>query len=175
MKLEKFIEQNHGLFISEEPGQGHIERFSAKMDAYRFPGKHERTMNFLKIAALVVFIFLSTAVFFKEFGLFQAGDIYVVNPGDSELEDAERYYSGLLDNYYNVISHLSFSNNEHEKKTVLSELQEMDRQVVLMRNDLRQDPGNEIIINAIINHYRIQLELMDNIITQVGKSDNSIL
>jgi hypothetical protein len=51
----------------------------------------------------------------------------------------------------------------------------MERQVVVMKNDLRQDPGNEIIINAIINHYRIQLELMDNIITQVEKSDNSIL
>jgi hypothetical protein len=36
-----------------------------------------------------------------------------------------------------------------------------------MKEDLRKDPENEIIINAIISHYQIKLELMDEIITRI--------
>jgi len=176
MKLHKFIKQNFEDLSSEEPLAGHFDRFNGRMDRFYAKRRHEFRMNLLKIAALAVFVFLATTVFVNEYRSFKAQADLINNDNENnELAEAELYYSDLLSDYYNRISHLNFSYDEQEKDQVLKELKEMDQQVEVMKNDLRENPDNEIIISAIISHYQIQLELMDNIIAHVEKTDNSLL
>lgn len=177
MKLDDLIRNNLESFNESEPPEGHFSRFESKMRSSRITGLRGFRANFLKVAAVVVFIFLATAVFVREIRMFQtaAGAGYVSSTGETELEEAERYYSGLVNDYYSRLSNLDFSGNEQEKNLIMKELIEMDRNVELMKTDLRNSPENEIIINAIISHYQIKLELMDDIITRIEKTGNSIL
>jgi len=173
MKLDKFIEQNMEGFSSSEPPPGHIERFGSRIDRFYSLRRREFRMNFVRIAAFVVFIFLVTSLFISQYRSFKNQEVQVII--NDELVEAEKYYAGMLDEYYVRISDLRFYHNEKEKRQVLKELHEMDLQVELMKSDLRNNPDNEIIINAIISHYQIKMELMDNIIARVEKTDNSLL
>jgi len=176
MKLDKLIQDNPEIFSYGEPPEGHFARFEARMKRTRQSMAKEFRIYLLKIAALVVFIFLATALFIREVRLFQASGAEILSAaGETELEQAEKYYSGLMDDYYGRINQLEFLEDENEKKLLIRELREMDNNVEVMKEDLRKDPENEIIINAIISHYQIKLELMDEIITRIENTGISLL
>lgn len=176
MKLDKLIQDNIESISYGEPPEGHFERFEARMQRTRHSMAKEFRISVLKIAALVVFIFLATALFVREVRLFQSSGAEILSAaGETELEQAEKYYSGLMDDYYGRINQLEFSDDENEKRLLIRELREMDNNVEVMKDDLRNDPDNEIIINAIIGHYQIKLELMDEIITRIENTGNSLL
>jgi hypothetical protein len=81
----------------------------------------------LKIAALVVFIFLATALFIREVRLFQASGAEILSAaGETELEQAEKLLFGLMDDYYGRINQLEFLEDENEKKLLIRELREME-------------------------------------------------
>lgn len=172
--FDQFIKQNHAGFNDAEPAAGHFERFGRKLDGLAAKRNRQVGMMFLRVAALVVFVFLISLLFFREYKAWDKRTSDTQNLSyNTELYEAERYYTDLLSIYYDKIEKLKFKNSPSEKKQVLRDLHEMDKQVVMMKEDLRQYPENELIMNAIISYYQIKIELMDNIITQV-QSNNSL-
>ncbi|MBN1159315.1 MAG: hypothetical protein JXA61_08025 [Bacteroidales bacterium] len=166
--IDQFIRQHLADFNDAEAREGHFERFTGKLDDLDAKRKRQFGMLLLRIAALVVFVFLVSLLFFREYrtwGKNTPDDKVIAN--NMEFYEAEQYYTDLLSEYYEKIEGLKFQDNKGEKKQVLRDLQEMDRQVEVMKDDLRQNPSNELIVNAIINFYQIKIELMDNIIAQV--------
>lgn len=166
--IDQFIKQNLDGFNDADPPAGHFERFVMKLDDQAKNRNRELRMMLLRVAALVVFVLMVSILLFREYRTWD------VNTSDSqmisynpELYEAERYYSRLLFAYYEEIEKLEFQNNAREKRQVLRDLQDMDKQVELMKEDLRQYPEHELIMNAIVNFYQIKIELMNNIIAQV--------
>ncbi len=166
--IDQFIQQNLAGFNDAEPAAGHFERFSRKLDGLAAKRKRQVGLMFLRVAAMVVFVFLVSMLFFREYKAWdeRTSDTQYISY-NTELYEAEKYYTDLLSIYYEKIENLKFKNNPGEKKQVLRDLQEMDKQVVMMKEDLRQYPENELVMNAIINYYQIKIELMDDIIAQV--------
>lgn len=166
--LDQFIRNNLDRFNEYEPAVGHGDRFSGKLDAREAMERRTYRLMLLRIAALVVFVFLLSFVFFREYRLWtESGRLDSVTGLNTEVMEAESYYSEQMQQYYEQIEELQFLNNNTEKKQVLRELQEMDQQVEIMKEDLQQYPDNELIINAIMNFYQIKIELMNDIISRV--------
>jgi hypothetical protein len=130
----------------------------------------------LRIAAIVILGTVITYGAIREFSQFNRNLGYLISSNEyPELKEAELYYNNQLDVYYSKLENLRFDNDKIQKQLILDELSDMDRQVLTMKRDLRQNPDDERILHAIINCYQVKLELMDMIITRTQESINTIL
>jgi len=50
---------------------------------------------------------------------------------------------------------------------ILKELKEMDEVLHSLSEELKNDPNNDRLINAMIQHYQVKLEIMNAIIAQL--------
>jgi hypothetical protein len=174
--IDDYIRLNPELFDTEEPDPGHVDRFRNRIHTMILVKRRRTRFILLSAAAILIFGLLLSYAAIREFGLIEmrlnslAGDF-----PNSELNEAEQYYSGQLSIYYNKIQQLRFNNDQAEKNQVLAELSAMDAQVQALKHDLKQNPDDERIVHAIINFYQVKIELMDVIIAHADKTNNSIL
>ena len=174
--LDDYIRGHLDQFNSLEPQDDHYDRFADKLERLNASRRTGPWITLLKIAAVLVigFVLLYTAI--REFRSFTNDSRN--SPAalsDPELNEAVEFYATQLDVSYNKIKNLRFNDDQNEKKQVLHELTEMDRQVQAMEQDLKQNPDDERVVHAIINFYQIKIELMDVIIARAQQSSNSIL
>ena len=173
--LDQFIRNNLDRIEQYEPPDGHAGRFAVKLDAREAAGRRAYRIMMMRIAAIVVFVSFLSLVFFREYQLWrESGQEASMIVSNTEVLEAERYYSEQMQRYYRQIEELPFQNNTTEKRQVLRELQEMDEQVEIMKEDLKQYPDNELIINAIMSFYQIKIELMNDIIARVQNLNQSL-
>jgi hypothetical protein len=174
--LDEHIRSNLEQFDSEEPLSGHFERFSAKLMQNPRVKSLDIWSVVARIAAVILLGVIISYAAIHEFGLLQRRpnnvNAVISNP---EFIETEQFFTSQLNMYYNRIENLGFNNNLTEKKIVLNELTEMDKQVQAMKRDLQQNPDDERIEHAIINFYRLKIEIMDMIITRTQNTSNSIL
>jgi hypothetical protein len=176
MKLiDDYIAGNLHQFDKEEPLQGHFDRFDAKLTQL---GKKKSSAGIalLRIAASILLGLMISYAAIREFNFpNRNAKNFVSATTYPELNETEKFYSSQLVVYYSKIQNMRFNNDQTEKKQVMKELSEMDQQVQAMKQDLRQNPDDERIVNAIINFYQVKIELMDMIITRTQQSNNTIL
>jgi hypothetical protein len=173
--LDDYITENLNQFDKEEPLQGHFDRFDAKLSLLE-KKKSSAGITILRIAAAVILGLVISYAAIREYNFLDwNAKNFVSATTYPELNEAEKYYSSQLIVYYSKIQDLRFNNDQTEKKQVMKELSEMDQQVQAMKRDLRQNPDDERIVNAIINFYQVKIELMDMIITRTQQSNNTIL
>jgi hypothetical protein len=172
--LDEFIKMNLDHFNDEEPLQGHFERFDKRLENPVFRNSDPyRIWMITKIAAAVLLAFVISYSIFHRTGYIRGNlDRWIVSNNYPELREAEAFYTYQFDNYYSQIKKLGFNDDQNQKKQVLRELSEMDRQVQIMKQDLIQNPDDERVMHAIINSYQVKLEIMDMIIarTQISST-----
>jgi hypothetical protein len=82
--------------------------------------------------------------------------------------NADIYYSSQVNARYEQIRDFHFTDAE-EKAVLLDELKELDAYHQQLMKDLETNPGDGRVINALIRHYQIKLEVMDQIIQQLNQ------
>ncbi len=170
--LNDFIRNNIESFNTEEPPDGHFERFYKKL---KRSDKHSRLFiinTWAKVAAVLVLGLFLSALLFAGYKLYKAN---FANDSclNAELCEAEDFYSKQIDYYYKKIENLP--NDPKMREGILKELQEMDSQVEDLKSDLKQNPYDERIIQSIINFYQEKINLMDLIILRTNISEKQVL
>ena len=174
--IDDFIKQHGGMFDNEEPGAGHEERFSARLNKIHSTRRPEIKILFIRVAAVLVFGMVISYFAVKEYRLINRQiDTITLDKPNRELNEAEKFYTMQLNIYYNKIQQLGFNNDKAEKRKVLQELSAMDKQVQAMKYDLKQNPDDERVMSAIINFYQVKIEMMDVIIARAQKTTPTIL
>jgi len=64
-------------------------------------------------------------------------------------------------------------NNPEQKEMLLSEIKSMDSTYVSLQKELKANPNDERIINAMIEHYQTKLEVMTYIVNQLKTIRNA--
>jgi hypothetical protein len=174
--LDDYIRKNLDRFDSDEPLQGHFDRFSDKLDRTGSRTR-DRSIGFiiLRIAAILILASIITFGAIREFKIFTWQSEQLSAAEYPELIEAEKFYTNQLDQYYSKLQSLKFNNDKVQKKQILDELSDMDHQVKTMKRDLIQNPDDERIVHAIINFYQTKLEIMDMIITRTQEYSSTIL
>lgn len=162
-KLERYMKENRLLFDSDAPAQGHEERFLQKLQ--RKPAGGVNIRHVLQVAASVAVILASAFVLIRQN---QSGDRRAETGITQEMKEADIYFASEVDARYDRIREFSFENSE-EKAVLLDELKELDAHHQQLMTDLKANPDDERIINALIRHYQIKLEVMDQIIDQLNQ------
>ena len=166
--LENIISENKDFFNDAEPLDGHFGRFEEKLE--KEFGKRKK-LNFRivwQVAAAVAFIFLTInqAIIFFAPKENQNINLASVSP---EYGEIEMYYvsainSGLLN--WNALQNEGILTAE-EKSMLDEELKEFDLTFKNLQEELKANPDDERVINAMIEFYQSKLNVITIIIENI--------
>jgi len=165
--LEKHIKEQRQLLDSDLPREGHEERFLQKLgrDAVVMPVRRFNFRHGLQIAASIAIILTSAIVLVKQN---KSGEKMAQQEVPAAVMEADMYYASQVNARYDVIQGFDFENSE-EKAVLLDELKDLETYHQQLMNDLESNPDNDLVISALIRHYQIKLEVMDQIIIQLNQ------
>ncbi len=166
--LEKIINENRSVFDSSEPDEGHFERFEQKLNQ-RHKGKSQTfTLGYMLKAAVVALLVVLSGlwVYDKTFSPPAIKDGIALREISPEYNEVEMYYTRLVNQKYNEINEFSFIDTA-QKEMLMHELNEMDSIYENLKKDLRLNPNDDRVINAMIQHYQLKVEVMNQILGQL--------
>lgn len=186
--MKQFIEQNRNLFDTSEPMDGHFDRFLQKLEAdQRRTISHSRS-QMLKIAAVAVVAVIIGAVVagtgvhqsvkLIESGMANAENStpmelverttrYVKAKVEPEYSETQKYYITLVDSRLDEIR-TDNTVGEKQKAELLKAMSEMDELFVNLQKELKANPDNAVLIDAMINHYQTKIEVLNKIISNLN-------
>ena len=165
--LEKHIKEKRLLIDSDSPRDGHEERFLQKLgrDADSVPVRKLNFRHGLQIAASIAIILTSAIVLIKQN---KSGEKMADQEVPAAMIEANLYFASQVNARYDQIKEFDFENSE-EKAVLLDELKDLETYHQQLMQDLKTNPDNDQVINALIRHYQIKLEVMDQIIIQLNQ------
>ncbi|OFX23792.1 MAG: hypothetical protein A2041_12515 [Bacteroidetes bacterium GWA2_31_9b] len=169
-KIDHIIQENRSVFDSQEPREGHFERFEQKLNMLQ-KRKARFTLSFiLKAAAVTLLVTLSGLYVYEQIipqkEISNGIALHQISP---EYNEVEIYYSTLVSQKYHEINSLEFSDST-QKAILITELNQMDSIYENLKNDLKINPTDERVINAMIQHYQLKVEVMNQILNQLHQA-----
>ncbi|MCK5135051.1 MAG: hypothetical protein KAR19_04625 [Bacteroidales bacterium] len=160
--LEKHIKEQRLLFDTDKPRDGHEERFMQKLDWQ--PVRRINFRHVLQVAASVAIILTSAFVLIKQN---KSGSKTAQREIPAAVLEADNYFATQVNARYDQIQDFNFESSE-EKAVLLDELKDLDAYHQQLMSDLKANPDDGRVINALIRQYQIKLEVMDQIIYQLN-------
>lgn len=161
--LEKHIKEQRLLLDADAPREGHEDRFREKL-AYE-PARRINFRHVLQLAASIAVILASAIVLIRTN---KSGDKVAELEIPASVIEADHYYATQVDQKVDEIRAFTFD-NVNEKAVLLEELEELDIYQQQLMKDLEANPEDERVINAMIKHYQVKLDVMDQIIYQLSQ------
>jgi hypothetical protein len=84
-----------------------------------------------------------------------------------QYKEVENYYIHQVNMVEGEIVNIDLVNNPGQKSILLKEMKSMDSVYVSLQKELKANPNDERIINAMIEHYQTKLEVMTYIVNQL--------
>jgi hypothetical protein len=171
--IEEIISNNKEFFDGAEPSEGHFERFTRKLEI-RFG---EKTIKrsivpyLLKAAVVTLLVTLSSLWTWDHF---IRSDRNKMTLGDvsPQYKEVENYYVHQVNIMESELVDIDLKNSPEQKQILMSEMRSMDSVYVQLQKELKANPNDERIINAMIEHYQTKLEVMSYIVSQLKAMRN---
>ena len=121
----------------------------------------------MKIAATIIILI----------GVFSLTNIFITSNeqndfANQELKDIDTYYKGLVSFQVQLVEN-STKLLPEEKEEFLSFMDELDKEYVLLREEMKKNLNNEYILEAIVRNYKKRIELIENLLEQINDSKKS--
>ena len=163
--LDKIIHENRQSFDSYEPSEGHFERFEQKLAEFNKKKKSFTLGYVLKAAAVTILVVLSGLWVYDNIGV-KTSEGIALSEISPEYGEVEMYYTHLVNEKYREINQFQFLDST-QKVMLVHELSEMDSIYENLKQDLTTNPNDERVINAMIQHYQLKVEVMNQILSQL--------
>lgn len=165
-RLEDFVLKNRAEFDFHEPDPS----LWLKINPQNSISKNKRWLIWLRYAAAIAVLFAS----------FSAGIYYLAGMKDTqenlsgelykELIESEAYYSTLVSQKYNELEPY-ISSSPEIKKDLDFDLNELDQIYKELKEDLNDNVGNPEVIDAMIQQYRMKVEILEQLMTQLKEKE----
>jgi hypothetical protein len=176
--IDELIRKNKDYFDGSEPSEGHLERFSRKLES-KFQVKR-RTISIvpylLRAAAVVLLVTLSSLWTWDHF-IRPGSQRMALGDVSPQYKEVENYYVHQVSMMEGEIINIDLENNPEQKEMFLQEIKSMDSTYVQLQKELKVNPNDERIINAMIEHYQTKIDVMNYILSQLKatRSENQTL
>ena len=174
--IDKIIRNNRELFDTTDPNEGHFNRFAAKLKQQKRKN-HSLTYTFLlkaaSIAILVTLSFLWTYDNLIKPSSENSG--ITLSEVSDEYREVEVYYKQQVNLRYGQIRNMDIFSDSIQKSTLLKELSDMDSIYTNLQDELESNPKDKRIINAMIEHYQLKVDVMNQILLQLEQIKNENL
>lgn len=168
-RLEDIIRKERGQFDDREPSDGHFERFSYKLATRLHAGmvrKRSIVPYLLKAAVVTLLVTLSSLWSYDHFIRPNIRTTMSLSQVSPEYREVEKYYVQQVNLMENDISSFDL-NNPEQKDMLMSELESMDSVYVELKKELKANPDDQRVIDAMIKHYQTKVEVMSYILEQL--------
>lgn len=166
-RLELFVKENRHEFEHMEPSDKMWDAISNRLNEQ--PSKRVRRFAWLKVAAMVAVVALSSAIVYLGIkpDSQQAEMAVQLDPEVMELIEAEAFYaqevSGKMteiQNCYKVYPEL--------KSEIEGDLNELESMYRSLKNDLKDNISNKEVIEAMIENNRNRMKLVEEVLEQIN-------
>ena len=166
--IEEIIRSNRDFFEDKEPSEGHLERFNSKLEMRfgRVAVKRSIVPYLLKAAVVTLLVTLSSLWTWDHF-LRSDRNSMALGDVSPQYREVENYYLHQVNLMESEIGSVDFINNTEQKGMLTKEIKNMDAVYIQLQKDLKANPYDERIINAMIEHYQTKLEVMTFIVNQL--------
>ena len=165
----RILKERDGL-DSFEPSQGHMDRFAGKLRG-RQVSCLNRIPYVVKVAAVLFLVAASSILVYEQFKQMNSiNSISAAKEIMTEMSDAEFYYTSLIAEKHDEIARFS-SHDPEQNEILLTELETMDNLFKALQDEMQVNPNDERVMNAVINHYEIKLEVMGQILAQLENAN----
>ena len=171
--IEEIIRSNKDFFEEAEPSAGHLERFNRKLEL-RFqaaPVKRSIVPYLLKAAVVTLLVTLSSLWTWDHF-IRTGSSRMTLGQVSPQYKEVENYYVHQVNMMEGEIVNVDLKNNPEQKTMLMKEMKSMDSTYVSLQKELKANPNDERIINAMIEHYQTKLEVMTYIVNQLKSIRN---
>lgn len=162
-ELEDFVKKNYDLFNSEVPKEGHLDRFKSKLE-----GQKKRKSLFLESLKYAAVIIVLVSMFFIYDNYSETSGTQVVadfnNDGDEDFTEIASFYDSQLEDKYSEFDAIVCQSGNSQKQTINEDLNELNNTYFELQNEYKMNPGNEMVKNALIDNYRMRIDILDLII-----------
>jgi hypothetical protein len=166
--IEEIIKNNKDFFDEAEPSEGHLERFNRKLEIMFGPKVAKRSIVPYLLRAAVVTLLLTLSSLWT-WDHFIRPDRNRMTLGDvsPEYKEVENYYVHQVNMMESEIVNIDLKNNPEQKEILFREMKSMDSVYVQLQKELKANPDDERIINAMIEHYQTKVDVMNYILNQL--------
>lgn len=147
-------------YIEEiEPSNGHKKRFLIKLDSkFHQNNKLQRLIPIIAGVAVLSGLLLVAYFQFYTIDYVPTNKLILANTTE-EFVEAEYYYQGEIEKKLMKIDSLAVGTMVSDD--LYSELQEIDKTMESLKCDLIKNPGDQRIIDAVLNIYILKIETID--------------
>lgn len=168
-RLEEIIRKGRGQFDDSDPSDGHFERFSYKLATRLHAGlarKRSIVPYLLKAAVVTLLVTLSSLWSYDHFIRPNIRTTMSLSQVSPEYREVEKYYVQQVNLMENEFSSIDL-NNPEQKEMLMNELESMDSAYIELKKELRANPDDQRVIDAMIKHYQTKVEVMSYILEQL--------
>jgi len=166
--IDEIISSNRDFFEDQEPSEGHLDRFSRKLEVRFGATTTIRSIvpYLLKAAVVTLLITLSSLWTWDHFirpdrSRMTLGDV------SPQYREVENYYIHQVNLMESEIGSITLSGDPEQREMLNAELRSMDSVYVQLQKELKANPDDERIISAMIEHYQTKLEVLSYIVNQL--------
>lgn len=166
--IEDIIRENKGFFDEAEPSGGHLERFNLMLEVrFRKEAPKRSIVPYLLRAAVVTLLVTLSSLWVWDNFLSDSSRRMALGDVSAEYREVENYYVHQVSLMEGEISGSNLFNNPEQKEMLMKEMKSMDSVYVNLQKELKSHPGDQRIVNAMIEHYQTKVEVMNYIISQL--------
>lgn len=144
----------------------HQERFESKLESYYGSTNKNYLFIFSLTVSVAVITILIVLFFNNPVTINNKTNDIILTSESYELKETEQYFRSQIKFRLNQINSLKINK---EQKTIINDLKDLDNALLKLKSDYKKTPGDERIVNAVLNTYLIKIEALDNIMNILKK------
>ncbi len=166
--IEDILRENKDFFEDAEPSKGHFEKFERQLERRFQKNTPKRSIvPYLLRAAVVTLLITLSSLWTWDHFIRSGSSRMTLGQVSPQYKEVESYYVHQVNMMEGEIVNIDLKNNPQQKQMLMSEMNSMDSVYVSLQKELKTNPNDERIINAMIEHYQTKLEVMSYIISQL--------
>lgn len=177
-KLEKYVLENRSLFDNQDVPIDLFDKIDQQLNLGNEAKTNKKANHWLKYAAILILpVIAGILVLSVQQKNAKKDSISVkyskneVDPAMLNLIETESFYKSKIDAQYNKLQSLAASNPEISVE-VSDMMKNLDENYKDLTKDLHDNLNKEVVINAMINQQRLQLQTLNDMINQIEISNN---
>lgn len=164
--LEKHIRDNRPELDCHEPSPEIWNRVSKRISRHRKP-----VIKWLSAAAILAVV-IGTAFVLLTINQKKTAVYNAANKTEPGLNETEMYYNTMANTLYRQAAPLLTMQPEIENE-LLSGMAHIDSICMDIKKDLKDNVDNQEVIEALIQNYRIKIDLLEEMLNLLKKNENS--
>ncbi|WP_456378017.1 hypothetical protein [Lutibacter sp.] len=159
--LEKKFRNLKNPFDTEEPTNGHFNRFKSKLNKTATPKKRFRLLSYVAVAASIVLLFgIWIGAYFSKTGMELAG----ISP---KMEETQSYFIATIEKELEIIENERSEDTEHLINDAFEQLNKLETQYSVLTLELKESTEDKRIIYAMISNFQQRIDILHDLLNQI--------